>query len=198
MCSIRNRDLYRDIEDNERPRAAESETTREEYGWEYRCVSVTVSILQFTAATTPVVAGCFSWPPVAADVPARLLIPRSLVRSQPGPLWKALLTRGFLVHRLSLLPAGATDGAAALADHPFGGCVCRRVGRRRRCASGSVGVGDREDLLLRVLVYEFRVVFPHMLLRLVDQLVIRLGLDDFTTGAMDSLHERLLRFGGLF
>ena len=32
-----------------------------------------------------VVAGCFSWPPLAADVPARLLIPRSQVRSLPGP-----------------------------------------------------------------------------------------------------------------
>ena len=60
----------------------------------------------------------------------------------------------------------------------------------------SVLVGDREDLLLRVLVYEFRVVIPHMLLRLVDQVVIRLGLDDFATGAMDSLHERLLRVAG--
>jgi len=33
---------------------------RGEYGWEYRLVSGTCSNLQFAAASTPVVAGCFS------------------------------------------------------------------------------------------------------------------------------------------
>ena len=39
-----------------RPRAMREARPREEYGWEYRRVCVSVSILQFAAATTP--GGC--------------------------------------------------------------------------------------------------------------------------------------------
>ena len=41
------------------------------------------------------VAGYFRWSLFAADVPTRLLIPRSLVRFQPGPLSKVLQNRTF-------------------------------------------------------------------------------------------------------
>ena len=56
----------------------------------------------------------------------------------------------------------------------------------------SVIVGYREDLLSRVLSFQFRVVVPHVLLCLLYELVIRLCLDDFAAGAMNCLHGRLL------
>jgi len=56
----------------------------------------------------------------------------------------------------------------------------------------SVVVGNREDLLSRVLAFELWVVLPHVLLRLFHQLVVRLGFDYLATGAVDCLHCRLL------
>ncbi len=86
---------------------------REEYGWEYRRVSVIVSILQFAAATTP--NGCRLFqlaatrrrrsgktfnPKVAGSIPARptlseaLALQLSVRRSELGP--------SFLAARFSL------------------------------------------------------------------------------------------------
>jgi hypothetical protein len=47
-----------------------------------------------------VVAGYFSWSLFPADVPARLLIPRSLVRIHPGPFSPLSLSRNRMVMRL--------------------------------------------------------------------------------------------------
>ena len=58
--------------------------------------------------------------------------------------------------------------------------------------TGSVLVSYRENLLPRVLGFELGVVVSYVLLRLLDELVIRLGLYDLATRAMDSLHECLL------
>jgi hypothetical protein len=59
----------------------------------------------------------------------------------------------------------------------------------------SVVVGNRENLLPGVLGYEFGVVVTHVLLRLLYELVIRLRLDNFATGAVTCFHSRLLTNG---
>ena len=83
-----------------RPQAMREARPREEYGWEYRRVSVSVSILQFAAATTP--GGCRLFhfaairsrrsgktldPKVARSIPARPIA--ILLQIQVVTLWVA-------------------------------------------------------------------------------------------------------------
>jgi hypothetical protein len=73
---------------NPRPRrdaAAQSHSFTEEYGGEYRLVSASCRTCSSLQPGCLELAGCFSCSPFPADVPIRLLIPRSLVRMQPGP-----------------------------------------------------------------------------------------------------------------
>jgi hypothetical protein len=104
-----------------------------------RCTSVQRCVV--------LLAGTFSLLPSATGGLSRLLIPRSQVRSLPGPCRYAQLERGFpLVPQVRVARQAARSSGGAMPAPP----VARRCGSRRRATAADPGrlrfrIGSRRD-----------------------------------------------------